>query len=227
MIYPNIRLAGEFKQFEPLLISTFPDIQRFKKNQLVSGMDEDRSKYCYYVLSGSVACNYIDEIGGRRCTSVRGEGTVFPLYYTYTSTSIERTLEFEAMSPVVVIRIPKKGLLKLMEETPAIAIAMLDAYGKYATYLNYLVEASRYTLREKICSFLFLHADTNGEVWATHEQIADSVGATRENVSKAVVALRKEGLVATGRGKIRILDEDRIRSGSGYAARVAEGLAQG
>ena len=58
-----------------------------------------------------------------------------------------------------------------------------------------------------------LHEATAGErgvVRVTHQQLADAAGCAREVASRALRELRADGLVATGRDRIRVLDAARL-----------------
>jgi CRP/FNR family transcriptional regulator len=46
----------------------------------------------------------------------------------------------------------------------------------------------------------------------THEDLAALVGTVREVVSRALSSFHKQGILDTGRGKIRILDLPRLRA---------------
>jgi CRP-like cAMP-binding protein len=45
---------------------------------------------------------------------------------------------------------------------------------------------------------------------ATHEQLADSIGSSREVVSRILADLRRRRLVVTSRGQIRVTDVTRL-----------------
>ena len=51
--------------------------------------------------------------------------------------------------------------------------------------------------------------DARGVVRLTHQQLADAAGCAREVASRALGELRAEGLIATGRDRIRVLDAAR------------------
>ena len=134
MLQPNIVLTREFIQFEDLLKTTFKDRLSFNAGETILSTADDRDKYCYYVMSGLVRCEFVGYTGSLRTTTMRGEGTIFPLYYTHKVTSMEKVLEFLAETPCSLIKIKKEDLRELMIEVPAMWLAMMDAWGEYATY---------------------------------------------------------------------------------------------
>lgn len=65
-----------------------------------------------------------------------------------------------------------------------------------------LDEALLSFLHERLLSRLRRHADATGRVSATHQAIADSLGMTREAVSREILALKQAGRIVTHRGRI-------------------------
>jgi CRP/FNR family transcriptional regulator len=55
--------------------------------------------------------------------------------------------------------------------------------------------------------------DARGEVEATHEQIALSLGTAREVVSRKLCRLGKAGWIETQRGRIRVLKVKKLHEG--------------
>jgi CRP/FNR family cyclic AMP-dependent transcriptional regulator len=53
-------------------------------------------------------------------------------------------------------------------------------------------------------------AHERGGIRLTHQQLADAAGCAREVASRALRELRADGLVATGRDRIRVLDPARL-----------------
>jgi CRP/FNR family transcriptional regulator, cyclic AMP receptor protein len=73
----------------------------------------------------------------------------------------------------------------------------------------------------KLVRFLLAWAATHGQTFTegvslalfmTHEEIAQSIGVSRETVSRALAELRKEKLIGFTRGHILLLNPERLRS---------------
>ena len=222
MIKPNIVLEGEFLAFEELLSKHFPIRRTFDRGETIYGFSDDRSKYCFYVVNGLVSCSYLSESGIEMTSTMRGRGTIFPLYYTYKSTTIERTLEFAAARKTELIVIPKPELSRLMREEFDLALAMMDAWGEYATYILYTAETRFDSVRHRVCGFLALHRPGDGNIRMTHEAIARATGTTRENVTRVLSDLQKAGIVQLSRGRIVILDGERLEAESSYVSTIEE-----
>lgn len=222
MLKPNITLAGEFVDFEELLSERFPIRRSFEKGEVIYGYTDDRSKYCFYVTSGLVQCTSLTESGAQMISTMRGEGTIFPLYYTHKSTSIERTLEFSAVKKTELIIIPKDELLQLMQETPELMMKMMDAWGEYATYVLYSSETRFESVQSRVCGFLILHGNGAGTIRMTHEAIARATGATRENVTRVLSDLQRAGIVKMKRGMTQIVDRERLEELAPYVSIIEE-----
>ena len=215
MLKPRILLEGEFKAFEETFLDRFM-LKRYSRGETILGFGDRRDQYCYYVLKGRVSCTYLDEEGHVRTSTLRGVGTIFPLYYTYDKTSIEQTLEFVAFDDVELLMIPKRELHAMIEQDSQLAFAMMDAWGNYATYILYNFEVQFDTIRKRVCSFLYLHGNGKGRIHANHSDIANAIGSTRENVSRTLSTLRDEGIISLSRGLIVVEDKERLLEQSSY-----------
>lgn len=70
--------------------------------------------------------------------------------------------------------------------------------------LGTIRERLAYDLLDRACR---VQLDTGQlEVEASHAELAESIGSTREVASRALAVLRSEGLIATRRGAVRIVD---------------------
>ncbi|MGI6590849.1 MAG: Crp/Fnr family transcriptional regulator [Eggerthellaceae bacterium] len=221
MIVPNFTMEDEFTQYEELFLSD-PSavIREYASGQTILGFSDDRSRYCYYVKSGMVASIFIDVLGYQRVLNRRATGTVFPLYYTWDSTAIEQTLEFVAETDCTLVQIRKNSLRDLMIQTPLLGLAMMDAWGKYATYTDYCIEARHESLQVRVCSFLYLESRSVNRIYLTHQQLAQIVGTTRETVSRILAELQTIGAVKLGRGYVDIVSRERLKEHASYVATI-------
>jgi len=223
MLSPNYLLAGDFLKFESIFLERFPERKTFAANEIIIDLPDDRSKVCYYVLHGTAVYTLLHENGGAKLSTMRGVGTIFPLYYTYQATTMERNLEVTALTTMETIVIPKEELHKLMLEIPEIAIAMIDTYGKYATILLY-DNASQFfdSVKTKVSSFIYLQCYGNNanlpSFNMTHEQISKATGVSRANVSRTISELRRDGIISTEHNCIYVQDKDALMEYCSYMA---------
>lgn len=63
-------------------------------------------------------------------------------------------------------------------------------------------------LEQRVAQAILRLSEGRGEVHATHEQIAVEIGSAREAVSRQLAQMARNGLVATHRGAIELLDRN-------------------
>jgi CRP/FNR family transcriptional regulator len=61
-------------------------------------------------------------------------------------------------------------------------------------------------LDQRIVRALLAQVDATGEIRRTQQQLADHLGASREGVARILARLAAQGVIASGRGRIRLLD---------------------
>ena len=73
-----------------------------------------------------------------------------------------------------------------------------------------IVCIGHHSVSERLCYWLLLNQDAlcSDQLKVTHETIANMLGVRRESITQALGKLQSMGLVASGRGKINILDRD-------------------
>lgn len=222
MMQPNILLRGEFLDFEDELVARAVSRKVFPARSIISGTTDNRRHYSYYILHGLVTCSYLEEDGTRHISNMRGRGTIFPLYFSVQNTSVEFTIEFTAARKSEVLKIPKAQIRALIEEDTRFAIAMIDAWSEYATYQDYVVESLYDNAEQRVCAFLAVHADERDGVFVTQANLARATGLARENVSRLINRLEREGLVEMKNSTVRILDRDAIVERASYVAQVGD-----
>lgn len=226
MVYPSYMLSNEFTSYEDLFLKRFHHVETIHKDTIILSQEDDRSRECFYILEGTAIFTLQHENGKQRITTFRGKGTIFPLYYAYKSTSVERISEFKALTDMKMIRMDKSDLVNLMKEYPDLFVAMCNAWGDYALALYmYTIDEGFETAYTRVCNFLYFclltpELSDGRTIPITHEKIAKSCGLSRENVSRVISRLVSEKIAETIRGGIKILDEDRILKACSYVIRM-------
>lgn len=209
MDLPNVKFGGNFLPFEDEIKRRFPARRTYSVDDVILSVNGNRNRECFYILSGEVVFTFMDDEGRSGISSFRGPGAVFPLWLSNNATATP--LQTVASKETRVVVLPKKELRAFMVERPEFAIAMLDAYGEYCTYLLYSLESQTFeSTRTRLCSFLYLHCDEDGVLPMTHDVIAHATGMTRENASRLLSDLQKHGLVESRRGRIKVLNKKRL-----------------
>lgn len=223
MLTPSILMGGEFSAFGDLMQARFHNKRTYKAGEVILEAHEGGTKTCYYLLSGLVITQMLHESGKYAELNVRGPGTIFPLYYTPETSAMGQVLEVSAQKDCTVLVIPRAEVRALMLEVPAFAIAMVDAYAKFASYLEFVIVGRLHdTLQTRVCDFLYLHMDKRGVVDSTQEQIANAVGASRSKVTEALSQLYDAGIIETRRGSVIVSNTAALHERCSYVAQTKD-----
>ena len=121
--------------------------------------------------------------------------------------------QLQAYEDSVIAYISRAQISPLAFQVPQLAEFIFDTAARCAqSILNCMEKYMFCSLRHSIASVIIEQAGRErcDNIHITHEQIANHLGTTREVVSREVERLRCEGLISTSRGKIGILDRERL-----------------
>lgn len=189
--------------------------------------EDDSGDSLYLVLDGWLFSFRILEDGRRQILDFALPGAVLG----YRSAADRRfPYSVEALTDAVVAAVSLSRLGSLQAGRCAAALlaatndALLDAFDS-------LTDAGRRTAREAVAHFLLrmdrrircafgAAADGSVPFPPSQVQIADALGLTPVHVCRMLGRLRDEGLVETGRGRLRILRADLLSGEAGLCARA-------
>ncbi len=129
----------------------------------------------------------------------------------------------EAMGEVVLLEADRAEFNALCEENPELlAMVQGTCIGEVRTLIQ-RVEAFAYrNVRERLAMTILEESNRqrdNGksadEIRITQQELAGLVGASRESISRTMTRMQEDGMVQTGRGRIRILDRQLLSKLSG------------
>ena len=129
----------------------------------------------------------------------------------------------EALDDVVVCVMTRSDVGRLLLADPRIAARIAETLGRRIGQLEArLSDAVFKSVSQRLASTLVTLAPREPEgvlrrgiqVRLTHEQLAALAGTSRETTTKILGDFADEGLIHLGRGRIHILDLDRIRERS-------------
>ncbi len=111
-----------------------------------------------------------------------------------------------AVEETTLALLPGGEVRALLARHPDVALAVLAHLGGMVGALSDEVEQQRgQSIAERVALKLSQLGRGRREVRVTHQALADQVGASRENVSRALKALERRGLVRLRRGRIALL----------------------
>jgi CRP/FNR family transcriptional regulator len=115
------------------------------------------------------------------------------------------TADLVAAENSTVVMIPGRLLRDAIRRDPALALRVLAELGETIGRLTDEMEELRFHgLDERLARLLRRRAQGLREFAATHDELAQQAGATRENVSRALKRMERRGKIVCHRGRIEI-----------------------
>jgi CRP-like cAMP-binding protein len=174
---------------------------------------EDSSRDLYFLLSGTLLAVYWTP-HGREIVYAR-----FPIgaYFGELAAlqGVPRSLAIVAKSPAKVLALSSKTFLQIHEELPLVRQRVnTGLVNQIRTLTHKNMEMVTLSVEERTIRYLQRLATDAGALTAgsvisnapTHSEIAGSIGANREMVSRTISKLSKQGVIKSSRQKIIILD---------------------
>ncbi len=125
-----------------------------------------------------------------------------------------RSMTAVTMEATDLVEVPGPAFIGLLEERPALTLHLLRMVNRRLR----LADESKISWREpdvvvRLAGHLceLLDRQDGDDLRVGHEDLAARVGVNRETVTRALGRLRSEGLIATGRGRVQVLDADGLR----------------
>ena len=120
-----------------------------------------------------------------------------------------------AYSDVVVLAIPRSELIRVTQQYPELAWALIESMARRARYLVAKVEdLSIRSVKGRLARLLLEQAYRNDAQalprLLTQEEMANQLGTVREMVGRALRTLADDGMIEFDRHHINILDVDRL-----------------
>jgi CRP/FNR family transcriptional regulator len=177
----------------------------------------DDADSVYEIVKGMVKLYKLLPDGRRQITGFVSAGDLMGLAHedSFIHTS-------EAVTEVVLFRIPKTRFDRFIDEVPGLARSLLRAAQDELHFAHdQLLLLGRKTAIERISSFLLRMAERFGEElegpWTTIPvpmrrcDIADYLGLTIETVSRGLSRLKKEGVIKDiNGGRTMVVDQDKL-----------------
>ena len=198
-----------------------PDFQerKYKSWQTVFNQ-EDRSREVLFLLDGSLLAVYWTP-EGREIIFSRFEVGAY-LGEIAALDGGERSLAVVARSPITVLALTQDSFLSLLDNVPVVRrriVNDLAARVRKLTARN--VELTTLSVEQRVCAFLVSLAIDRRQLIVggilmdapTHAEIAATIGANREMVSRTITKLGKRGAIKSARKRIEILCPDTLSAG--------------
>lgn len=215
MLTPRFNFTGDYSSFEAYFRAHPHTVRHFSKGEYLwkPGQPYDR---VHYYMSGASVCFAEHQSGRRKLISFHGPGTIFPGYHT-TFFKIELSLLTMALCETSVLEFSIDTFQTMFRSNPDVADTVVNWYAKYVNrFLFETIHQEFNPSRVKMCNLLYLLAKSksaNGRaaraptvVDITQQDLADLLGMSRVQVTRVLTWLRGQGILATARGRITVLD---------------------
>lgn len=169
------------------------------KGQAVSG--------AYMVMEGALRVYTYSPDGSEATLYVLRAGDICVLTLNCLFNDLRYPAWVEATAGTRVALIPGDLYRKFFAEEDSVRDITVKALSTLVFRLmDELEEVHTCNLDQRLGRFLLNHASADGTVNMTQQMIANHLGSTREVVARLMQSLVAQGLVATGRGRVSILN---------------------
>jgi CRP-like cAMP-binding protein len=178
---------------------------------------EDNSNDLYFLLSGSLLAVFWTTEGREIVFSRFPVGAYFGELAAFDGTS--RSLAVVAKTNSKVLSVKRESFLQLFNEVPVLRDRITrELVARIRTFTDRNIEMTTLSVEQRVGTYLLRLAAEHGKLCIgavienapTHAEIAGSIGANREMVSRSVSKLAKRGIIKSARQRIEILDPEAL-----------------
>lgn len=176
---------------------------------------QDTSRDVYFLLSGALLAVYWTKDGREIIFSRFATGS-----YLGELSALDdghRSLAVVARRPATVLVMPQSVFLALFEQVALVRKRIAqDLVARIRTLTSRNLELATFSVEQRIASYLIGLAIERGQLVVggvlddapTHAEIAASIGANREMVSRTMTRLGRKGVLKSSRQRIELLSPD-------------------
>jgi CRP/FNR family transcriptional regulator, anaerobic regulatory protein len=184
--------------------------------------DGGECRYLPFVVEGTLRL-YKTSPAGREITLYRiqkGESCILSATCILNEGSFPAIAEAEG--PTEVLLVPSQVIAEYVDDNPDWRRFLFGLYAKRLDEVLTLVdEVAFHHMDSRLAAWLVRHsAGSPGTVGATHGQIADELGTSREVVTRILADFEADGLIETSRGRVRLSRPEGLRQRSAPYADV-------
>lgn len=182
----------------------------FKKGELITTPKNSTNNT--YILKKGTGCLFHIHVDGKECVvGLLHSGDFINLLDIFTEK--ESNAFSKALTDVTVISIPKDKVKKIIENTPSLAMSLLNHFSqKYQEMIDILEQIAYGKVEERLIFLLRKLADPSlgNKGWSslptfiTHKDLAGMIASTRETVTLLITKLTQKGVIRQHDNKIWI-----------------------
>jgi CRP/FNR family cyclic AMP-dependent transcriptional regulator len=180
----------------------------------------DPGSYLYVVVRGKVKIGRVDEGGNEVVFAIAGAGEVLGELSLFEEDG-ERTADAQALEPTECLMIARAPLLEFLSRRPALLLQIISALCRYIKRKDAVMgEIAFLDIPARVALKLLELAESKGrrttagiviDMPLSQRTLAGMVGASRENVNRALSRFADLGYIRQSQRTIEILDHERLR----------------
>lgn len=177
---------------------------------------DDPSRDVCFVITGRLLCVLWTNEGKEIQFSRIAAGTYFGELSAIDAQPRSLAVYAQTRSEILILNAP--DFQKILDTVPAVnRRVMQDLVQRVRMLTNRLHQSTTHSVEQRVRAYLGKltleagNVDGKGFFDApSHAEIANSIGANREAVTRAIAAMKREGVLETGRQRLRILLPDQL-----------------
>ncbi len=173
-------------------------------------MEGQRTDEVFAIEHGTVRITVTTSTGAQLLLAERGPGELVGELAPLDGGP--RSATMTAKGTVSVWVLTGQRFTDVLTQQPALAVGICKQMARRLRQLGTQHGGRSEELSVRVAQRLLLLVEERGhtDLQITQQELADWVGATREATARVLTDLREEDLVQTGRGKIIVLDAERL-----------------
>jgi CRP-like cAMP-binding protein len=171
----------------------------------------DAPDWFYIVAEGQVKVLKHSSLGKEFIVAFFGEGEMFGEVAVFENKPYPASAQAAAKTRVLAIK--REDFLSFLAGRPQVALRIISVLGaRIREAQNRLRDLAGERVERRIARTLFMLSSKLGPTLPfTRQEIADMAGTTTETAIRVMSQLKERGIIRSGRGKIIILDEGKLR----------------
>ncbi|MFI5282040.1 MAG: Crp/Fnr family transcriptional regulator [Candidatus Dormibacterales bacterium] len=180
----------------------------------------DPSSHLYVIVHGEVKIAHASQSGSEVVFSIAGPGDVLGEMSIFEQEGT-RTADAQALGQAECLIIARAPLIEFISTRPALLLHIISTLSGYIKRKDAaLGEASFLDIPARVALKLIELAATKGvasadgiviDMLLSQRTLAGMIGASRENVNRALSRFADLGYIRLTRGKVQVLDRDQLR----------------
>ena len=170
----------------------------------------DQSEVLFILKKGRVQISRLAEDGRKLTIAILEAGSIFGEMPMLSQTMQDSTAE--ALDDCTICIMSRHDLESMITTNPLVALNIIHNLASRVHDLESRLEMQAFqSVPERLAATLLRLAGDRSEILgASHQQIGETIGASRETVTRALGDFRSQGLIELGRGHIVINNRARL-----------------